>query len=276
MATPEYMQVNNADLVRLIKNGAIFIRKRADNPTPPTGTAWTPTGGDGKIGYYSDDGFTLSPQPGDTTTITAHNGDDVVEESAPGFWTVAFSGLEANEQNAEAYFDVEIAEDGSVTVTTAAVNTRYDLVLVGLDQKDRVILVHMPNVQINAREDVVFNRTTLLAYGMTFRTFNGPASAPYHFRAWGVTPDAEIAPAAPTLVAATPPAVAAGGLVTIVGTGFTGATAVKFGATNAAAYTVHNDTLIVASMPAGSAGTANVTVTNATGTSTALPYTRGA
>lgn len=279
MATPEYMQVNNADLVRLIKNGAIFIRKRADNPTPPTGTAWTPTGSDGKLGYYSEDGFTLSPQPGDETTIAAHNGDDVISETAPGFWTVAFSGLEANETNAEAYFDVEVAPDGSVTVTTAAANTRYDIVLVGLDQKDRIILVHLPNVQINAREDITFNRTTLLAYGMTFRTFVGPASAPYHFRAWGVTPDDAVTPAAPTIVSATPTAAAAGSLVTIVGTGFTGVTgaaSVKFGATNAAAYTVHNDTLLVASVPAGSAGAANITVTNATGTSTAFPYTRGA
>lgn len=276
MATPEYMQVNNPDLVRLIKNGAIFIRKRADNPTPPTGTAWTPSGSDGKIGYYSEDGFTLSPQPGDETTIAAHNGDDVISETAPGFWTVAFSGLEANKQNAEAYFDVQVAPDGSVTITTAAASTRYDIVLVGLDQQDRVILVHMPNVQINAREDITFNRTTLLAYGMTFRTFQGGPAAPYHFKAWGVTPDDAITPAAPTLTAATPSGATEGELVTIVGTGFVGTTGVKFGTANAAAYTVRNDTLIVASLPAGSAGSAAVTVTNATGTSAALPYTRGA
>lgn len=279
MATPTYMETNDASLVRLIKNGAIFARKVADNPAPPTGTAWTPGGSAGKLGYYSEDGFTLSPQPGDETTIAAHNGDDVISEQAPGHWTIAFSGLEANETNAEAYFDVEVAGDGSVTVTTAAANTRYDLVIVGLDQRDQVILVHLPNVQINAREDLVFNRTTLLAYGMTFRTFKGGANAPYHFKAWGVTPATAITPAAPTLTSATPSAVAAGGLVTITGRGFNGATgaaAVKFGATNAAAYTVHNDTLIVASVPAGSAGAANITVTNVTGTSTALPYTRGA
>lgn len=276
MATPTYMETNDASLVRLIKNGAIFVRKVADNPTPPTGTAWTPGVGAGKIGYYSEDGFTLSPQPGDETTIAAHNGDDVISEAAPGFWTVAFSGLEANEQNAEAYFDVEVAGDGSVTITTAAANTRYDIVLVGLDQKDRIILVHLPNVQINAREDITFNRTTLLAYGMTFRTFKGGAASPYHFKAWGVTPATAIVAAAPTLTSALPSAAAATALVSIVGSGFTGATTVKFGTANATAFTVHNDALIVASMPAGSAGAANVTVTNATGTSTALPYTRGA
>jgi IPT/TIG domain/Right handed beta helix region len=55
--------------------------------------------------------------------------------------------------------------------------------------------------------------------------------------------------------------------VTITGTGFTGATAVKFGATNAAAYTVISDTQIAARSPAGS-GIVNVTVaTPAFGTS---------
>lgn len=193
MATPAYMETNDASLVRLIKNGAIFIRKVADNPMPPTSTTWTPGGGDGKIGYYSEDGFTLSPQPGDETEIVAHNGDPVVAEQAPGHWTVAFSGLEANETNAETYFDVEVGLDGSVTITSAAASTRYDIVTVGLDQNDNLVLVHYPNVQVNAREDLVFNRSTLLAYGMTFRTFKGGVGAPYHFKAWGVTvaPDPE-------------------------------------------------------------------------------------
>nr|WP_314607725.1 putative Ig domain-containing protein [uncultured Janthinobacterium sp.] len=55
--------------------------------------------------------------------------------------------------------------------------------------------------------------------------------------------------------------------VTITGTGFTGATAVKFGATNATGYTVNSATQITATAPAGSAGTVNVTVTTAGGTS---------
>lgn len=276
MATPTYMETNDASLVRLIKNGAIFIRKTADSPVAPTGTAWTPGGSDGKIGYYSENGFTLSPQPGTETEMVAHNGDPVIAEQAPGHWTVAFSGLENNETNAETYFDVAVAGDGSVTVTSAATSTRYDIITVGLDQNDNLILVHFPNLQINAREDIVFNRTTMLAYGMTFRSFKGGASAPYHFRAWGVTPASVPAPAAPTIASALPSAAAEGELVTITGTGFVGATSVKFGATEATDFVAHNDALIIASVPAGSAGAANITVTNAVGTSSAFTYTRGA
>jgi len=85
--------------------------------------------------------------------------------------------------------------------------------------------------------------------------------------------------AVPALVSALPSAAVAASQVTISGQGFTGVTgaaSVKFGATNATSYVVVSDTIIVAVMPAGSAGAANVTVTNAAGTSTALSYTRGA
>ena len=75
------------------------------------------------------------------------------------------------------------------------------------------------------------------------------------------------ASSAPTVSSLAPNAgPAAGGTsVTITGTNFTGATAVKFGATTAS-YTVNSATQISATSPAGS-GTVNVTVTTAGGTS---------
>ncbi|MBN9208139.1 MAG: IPT/TIG domain-containing protein [Microbacterium ginsengisoli] len=86
-------------------------------------------------------------------------------------------------------------------------------------------------------------------------------------------------PLVPVLLGATPSGAAAGSMVQITGSGFagvTGATGVKIGGTNASSYFVVSDNVIVAIMPAGSAGSAPITVTNPTGTSTALPYTRGA
>lgn len=193
MAKPTYMTTgNDADLARLIKDGALFLREVGS--TAPTGTSWTPGAGDEQVGYYSDDGFTLTPTPGDETSLTGHNGDPLISEAAPGYWGVGFSGLEGNETVTSAYFDVDVdPEDGSVTVTGASASKRYDLVAVGLDQKERLILVHFPNVQIDnsSREALTFNRTTLLAYGLAFRTFRGGASAPYHFKAWGFVSDFE-------------------------------------------------------------------------------------
>jgi alpha-tubulin suppressor-like RCC1 family protein len=59
---------------------------------------------------------------------------------------------------------------------------------------------------------------------------------------------------------------AGGTPVTITGTNFTEATAVRFGSTNAKSFTVHSSTSIVAESPAG-AGTVEVTVTTPGGTS---------
>ena len=58
-----------------------------------------------------------------------------------------------------------------------------------------------------------------------------------------------------------------GTTVTITGTNLTGATAIKFGATNATNFTVNSATSITAIAPAGATGTIDVTVTTTGGTS---------
>ena len=74
---------------------------------------------------------------------------------------------------------------------------------------------------------------------------------------------------APTVTAVNPSSGPTGGgtPVTITGTNFTGATTVKFGSNNAASYTIDSSTQITATSPAGSAGTVDVTITAAGGTS---------
>jgi hypothetical protein len=74
---------------------------------------------------------------------------------------------------------------------------------------------------------------------------------------------------APTITGINPASgpVAGGTSVTITGSLFTGATAVKFGANNASAFTVNSDTQITATSPPGAAGVVDVTVTTANGTS---------
>ena len=78
--------------------------------------------------------------------------------------------------------------------------------------------------------------------------------------------------AAPTVTGVSPasgPEIG-GTLVTISGAGFTGTTAVNFGTTPAASFTVVNDSTITAATPAGT-GIVDVTVTTALGTSPTSP-----
>jgi hypothetical protein len=72
----------------------------------------------------------------------------------------------------------------------------------------------------------------------------------------------------PVVTAVSPASGQAGGgtVVTITGSGFTGATAVTFGSTAAASFTVTSDGQIVATSPAGT-GTVDVTVTTPSGES---------
>lgn len=64
---------------------------------------------------------------------------------------------------------------------------------------------------------------------------------------------------------------AGGTSVVITGTNLTGASAVKFGGSNAASYTVNSSTQITAVSPAKSAGTVDITVTTPNGTSATTP-----
>lgn len=67
---------------------------------------------------------------------------------------------------------------------------------------------------------------------------------------------------------------AGGTSVTITGTGFTGTTAVAFGANPAASFSVVSDTTITATSPAAATGTIDVRVTNADGTSATAGATK--
>ena len=115
----------------------------------------------------------------------------------------------------------------------------------------------------------IWRNSTFSSIGLT------PGSYEYSF---GKAPNEDkiiinIIPNPPTIFSISPSAgPATGGTsVVITGTNFTGASAVKFGASNAAAFTVNSATQITATSPAGSAGTVDVTVVTAGGTSSISP-----
>ncbi|MGY0557684.1 putative Ig domain-containing protein [Lysobacter sp. A378] len=91
----------------------------------------------------------------------------------------------------------------------------------------------------------------------------GAASAPSN----SVTPMAPIPVPEVTSIAPDTGSTAGGTTVTITGSDFAGATAVRFGAANAIGFTVASATSIIATAPSGSAGSVDVTVTTAGGTS---------
>lgn len=261
---------NDAELARLIRDGKIFLRPYGAPPL--VGPSYTPTANDTEIGYYSDDGFELTPAPGDTESYTGHNGDEIESNQSDGNWTVGFDGLETKKGVVDAYFETNVnTDDGSYEVTTAAANRRYNLVCFGLSKNDGVIATEYPNVSISDRDPIVFNRSTLQAYGMTFQTRKDPVRG-IHFKSW----DSLLATGdmVPAISVVRPAGRGEDEIVTIHGSGFTAAEDVAFGASSATDFHVVSDSLIAATLPAGSAGNVNVTVTTPVGTSDPLQYAR--
>jgi hypothetical protein len=82
----------------------------------------------------------------------------------------------------------------------------------------------------------------------------------------------------PLLISAAPNAQSVGKILTLSGSSFTGTTGITIGGVSVAAgaFTIQSDSLITAVVPAGSAGSAPIIVTNASGASASFPYTRGA
>jgi hypothetical protein len=78
------------------------------------------------------------------------------------------------------------------------------------------------------------------------------------------------APPAVSLVSPSQGSTAGGTIVTIAGSGFSGATAVSFGGTSASSYTVNSAVQITATSPAHAAGTVDVIITTSYGSSPAV------
>ncbi|MFT0519097.1 putative Ig domain-containing protein [Pseudomonas faucium] len=118
------------------------------------------------------------------------------------------------------------------------------------------------------------------SFGSTSTTIHGTPNVPpgtYNFAitvfdnsTWQIVPySITITGAGPTVTGLSPSfgSPAGGNTVTISGTGFTGASAVRFGAKAASAFSINNSTQITATAPSGSAGVVDVVVTTAGGTS---------
>lgn len=83
-----------------------------------------------------------------------------------------------------------------------------------------------------------------------------------------------VAPTAPIIVSALPSGAGAGALVTLSGSAFTGTSALTIGGVSAPTRSVVSDSTLIFVVPAGSAGSAPIIVTNPVGASTSFPYTR--
>ncbi len=133
-------------------------------------------------------------------------------------------------------------------------------------------------------EEYAFALIGMPPLGMTFNgsTLSGTPTIPGHFNftisvtdGWGSVGSASYILAVsvpPTTTSITPSSglTSGGNVVTITGTNFSGATNVSFGGVSGTGITVINPTVIIATAPAHSSGSVDVTVTTPVGTGTLI------
>jgi hypothetical protein len=259
--------------VRVGVDGVVAIG--AFGSVAPTSALSTLDAAYADYGYVSEDGVTESTSV-TSEQIRAWQKAKVVRTSITEATTTwQFVLIQTSAANLALYYGGTVAGDGSIVVDPAANRPLLAFVLDVIDGT-KVIRKYAPEAQITEIGDQVFANGEPIGYEVTV-TANYNEALGGAFKQW----DSSIAAASvPTLSSATPTAATAGSLVTITGNYFNtvvnSPANVKFGATNATNFTVVSDSKIIATVPAGTAGAANITVINPTGTSTALPYTRGA
>lgn len=162
-------------------------------------------------------------------------------------------------------------ENGYMTIDGGGTSKRFSVFTEEIFKNGSIRRRWAPNMNIQSVKEDKSERGKPIAYEVTLAAARAPETENNHLGEWLIPADAT---SAPTISGATPSDAAAGATVTITGTGFTGTTQVKFGASNATSFSVVNATTLTAVVPAGSAGSAQITVTTPAGTAT-LAYTRG-
>ncbi|MBB6488448.1 IPT/TIG domain-containing protein, partial [Rhizobium lusitanum] len=211
-----------------------------------------------------------------TFTVTANNG------ATPGAATISYAlgGADAAQYVTPA--------NSSLTVLGTISPPAYPALIQGSTSATLTMIASAPgNVSVTpsatgltfAPSTLNFSSGATQSFTVTAASNAGPGAIAVSYALSGTSAAVYVAPSpgsitvnrpVPTVTSISPTSgPAAGGTsVTITGTDLTGATAVTFGATAAASYTVNSATQITAVSPANAAGTYDMTVTTAGGTST--------
>lgn len=224
------------------------------------------------LGYVDDSGVTESTSQ-TVEKIKAWQKSAVVRTTVTeGEASYKLVLIQTSRQTLAEYYGATVAVDGSLIVNPLVDRPHRSYIIDVIDGSE-IIRTYIPDGQVTEVGDQVYSAGVPIGYEVTITAYDNAGiggAAKKWYASLGVA-------AAPTVTAVTPSGAAAGAMVKIVGTQFIGAvavTGVKFGGVNATSFIVDDAFTIYATLPAGSAGSAPVIVTNATGASTAFAYTR--
>lgn len=250
-----------------------------DNPLTAFTLKGTPPDGWENIGHTSTDNTAaFNRDGGDPTQLDSWLEDGVETIYASTTWSLNFNPIQVDKNTLDLGFDGWVDTDGGYVIPSTQDGQDKALFLLATDGTG-ALGFYIPDTNVNIGDAPTID---------TGKFFEIPLAAAIHAADESVIASQNgksglmklyktgLTALKPNITSALPAAAAEGDQVVITGYAFTGSTVVKFGATNATEFVVVDDSIVVAVVPAGSAGAANITVTNAVGTSAAFPYTRGA
>lgn len=225
------------------------------------------------LGHTSkDNNVSLSKDGGDVTTLGSWWTEVLRSQRAATNWTVTVNSIQIDALTLGLAFGGGTLDTvaGSYEVGEITVANKALFILI-VDVGGNRLALYIPNTDVSVGDAPDFANDAFFEIQLS-ATIKASAVTGKKFRWYHPA----LKSATPTISAATPGSATAGSVVTITGTGFTGATLVKFGAVNSNMITVVSDTSITAIVPPGAAGAANITVTTPVGVSAPFTYTRGA
>ncbi len=239
----------------------------AGTPLPTSATAPL-NGAFEATGYVSEDGVVQTIDT-DTTDIKAWGGDVVRTVETAHDVTYKFTMIEHNGVTLGAYYGDDNYTPGAIEIRAGELPRKpWVIEIKDGDARGRIVV---PIGQIVERGDVNYTDEDAAGFEVTLKAFPDSTGVKAYIYWDGLADEDSV----PVIASATPATsgTAGGALVSLFGNHFTGATAVRFGGTNATSFLVIDDEHIAAVTPAKTAGSQPATVVTPAGTSNALPFT---
>lgn len=263
-------------------HGTLFTADgTAELPSDPksafTLTGSVPDGWD-RIGHTSKQNLpAFSRDGGEASKLDTWLVDGVRTIYSATNWGLGFASVQIDRASLDMAFGGDFDDDGGYIVPGANTGIQKQLYLLAADGTG-TLGFYMPSTSIALGDVPSFDVENFLELPLSASIQGDSDKIPSVNGVPGIMKiykSGLVQLVTPAVTAAAPSGAAAGATVTVTGTGFLGASAVRFGSANAASFSVLSDTQLTAVVPAGAAGSAAIKVINAVGESNSLAYTRG-
>lgn len=242
----------------------------------PTNTAqMAASGGWTALGHTSrENNVTMSKDGGDPTTLGSWWDASLDTQREDTSWSVTLNSLQVDAQTMGLAFGGGVLDTVGGTYDVGDITPVNVALLILIQSANTRMALYIPNTNMQIGDAPEFPTDNFFEIQLSAAIQNSSATGK-KFR-WLHPALKASAVGAPTVTAATPASATATTNITITGTNFVDVTNVTIGGTAATMFKVLSATSILATMPAGTAGSAPIVVTTLTGSSAGFAYTRGA